>query len=218
MYKEDGSRNLDSFDLSDAFRDGESMLEYKTSDEYDGSKFEYLDSEEYYAYENIISCEDDCMSRDDEMFTDSFNGKNNEAFDTYSNLEYNNNNYEDCIEYNSDFDTFEDAFDDDLSTPSEIFTTDEVARMIDNLNEEDNDTSATYDDFISEADLYAKLRCEIGNNIKHKDDYDKLVDYYKDDILKGIYKIGLANELQDGDIVVDASRGVVIYECRRNRG
>lgn len=220
MNTERDSKNLDSFNLSDAFIDGGYTLEYGTSDEYDGSEFEYLDSEEYYDYENIISCEDDCMSRDDEMFTGSFNDKisTNKALYNSSDLEYNYNNNEDCVEYSSDFDTFEDVFDSDLSTPREIFTTDEVARMLDKLNEEDEDTSETYDDFISEADIYAKLRCEIGNNIKHKADYDKLVDYYKDDILKGIYKIGLANELQDGDVVVDASRGVVIYECRRNRG
>lgn len=73
-----------------------------------------------------------------------------------------------------------------------------------------------FEEFVSSAKEYAKLRMDISKNAKHKDDYNKLIRHYKEDIEKGTLLIGLADELVDDDIVVDASRGVVIYENKKD--
>ena len=131
---------------------------------------------------------------------------------------------EDCKAYigneSSDYTDFgysscysSDNFDCDIDDMSDILVmTDDASRIVDDLNSNDEKNSDLYNDFKNSSIKYKKFRIDIYNDRRHRDDYRKLVDFYKDDIESGLYKIGLASELEDDAVIVDASRGVVIYE------
>jgi hypothetical protein len=120
--------------------------------------------------------------------------------------------YSSC--YNPDnFEYEEDEFDSITDNAYDVLVmTDDASRIVDDLNSNDEKNSDLYNDFKNSSIKYKKFRLDIYNDRRHRDDYKKLVDFYKDDIESGLYKIGLASELEDDAVIVDASRGVVIYE------
>lgn len=122
-------------------------------------------------------------------------------------LEYSSYYNPDNFEYEED--EFENITDDAYDT---LVMTDDASRIVDDLNSNDEKNSDLYNDFRNSSIKYKKFRLDIYNDRRHRDDYKKLVDFYKDDIESGLYKIGLASELEDDAVIVDASRGVVIYE------
>lgn len=122
-------------------------------------------------------------------------------------LEYSSCYNPDNFEYEED--EFENITDDAYDT---LVMTDDASRIVDDLNSNDEKNSDLYNDFKNSSIKYKKFRLDIYNDRRHRDDYKKLVDFYKDDIESGLYKIGLASELEDDAVIVDASRGVVIYE------
>lgn len=122
-------------------------------------------------------------------------------------LEYSSCYNPDNFEHEED--EFENITDDAYDT---LVMTDDASRIVDDLNSNDEKNSDLYNDFKNSSIKYKKFRLDIYNDRRHRDDYRKLVDFYKDDIESGLYKIGLASELEDDAVIVDASRGVVIYE------
>ena len=122
-------------------------------------------------------------------------------------LEYSSCYNPDNFKYEED--EFENITDDAYDT---LVMTDDASRIVDDLNSNDEKNSDLYNDFKNSSIKYKKFRLDIYNDRRHRDDYKKLVDFYKDDIESGLYKIGLASELEDDAVIVDASRGVVIYE------
>lgn len=122
-------------------------------------------------------------------------------------LEYSSCYNPDNFEYEED--EFENITDGAYDT---LVMTDDASRIVDDLNSNDEKNSDLYNDFKNSSIKYKKFRLDIYNDRRHRDDYKKLVDFYKDDIESGLYKIGLASELEDDAVIVDASRGVVIYE------
>lgn len=120
--------------------------------------------------------------------------------------------YSSC--YNPDnFEYEEDEFENITDNVYDVLVmTDDASRIVDDLNSNDEKNSDLYNDFKNSSIKYKKFRLDIYNDRRHRDDYKKLVDFYKDDIESGLYKIGLASELEDDAVIVDASRGVVIYE------
>lgn len=122
-------------------------------------------------------------------------------------LEYSSCYNPDNFEHEED--EFENITDDAYDT---LVMTDDASRIVDDLNSNDEKNSDLYNDFKNSSIKYKKFRLDIYNDRRHRDDYKKLVDFYKDDIESGLYKIGLASELEDDAVIVDASRGVVIYE------
>lgn len=122
-------------------------------------------------------------------------------------LEYSSCYNPDNFKYEED--EFENITDDAYDT---LVMTDDASRIVDDLNSNDEKNSDLYNDFRNSSIKYKKFRLDIYNDRRHRDDYKKLVDFYKDDIESGLYKIGLASELEDDAVIVDASRGVVIYE------
>lgn len=122
-------------------------------------------------------------------------------------LEYSSCYNPDNFEYEED--EFENITDNAYDT---LVMTDDASRIVDDLNSNDEKNSDLYNDFKNSSIKYKKFRLDIYNDRRHRDDYKKLVDFYKDDIESGLYKIGLASELEDDAVIVDASRGVVIYE------
>lgn len=122
-------------------------------------------------------------------------------------LEYSSCYNPDNFEYEGD--EFENITDDAYDV---LVMTDDASRIVDDLNSNDEKNSDLYNDFKNSSIKYKKFRLDIYNDRRHRDDYKKLVDFYKDDIESGLYKIGLASELEDDTVIVDASRGVVIYE------
>ena len=158
-----------------------------------------------------MACNDACDEYDDieiELIDEDYN----KTEGGYIEADYLDDDDQDYDDFDSEL-----IYDADLD-PDELNITDSVSREIESLNRCEDSISDGYGDFIDDAMEYATLRRELRSNPNHKADYDKLIEFYRYDILKGLYKIGLASELTDEDIVVDASRGVVVYENRRNRG
>lgn len=124
---------------------------------------------------------------------------------------YNDDNYSN---FNSDSSII-DEIDSELELDSELdglVISDDVDRIIADMDTDENETSTTFNDFKNYSIKYKKFRYDIANDKRHKEDYDKLIEFYKDDIESGVYKIGLASEIDDDTVVVDVSRGVVVYE------
>ena len=128
----------------------------------------------------------------------------------YSDDNYNNFNTESNV-----IDEIGDEIDDKMELDSELdglVMSDDVDRIIADMDTPEDETSDTFNDFKNYSIKYKKFRYDIANDKRHKEDYDKLIEFYKDDIENGIYKIGLASEINDDTVVVDVSRGVVVYE------
>lgn len=124
---------------------------------------------------------------------------------------YNDDNYSN---FNSDSSII-DEIDSEVEVDSELdglVISDDVDRIIADMGTDENETSDTFNDFKNYSIKYKKFRYDIANDKRHKEDYDKLIEFYKDDIESGVYKIGLASEIDDNTVVVDVSRGVVVYE------
>lgn len=108
-----------------------------------------------------------------------------------------------------------DEIDSEVEVDSELdglVISDDVDRIIADMGTDENETSDTFNDFKNYSIKYKKFRYDIANDKRHKEDYDKLIEFYKDDIESGVYRIGLASEIDDNTVVVDVSRGVVVYE------
>ena len=119
-----------------------------------------------------------------------------ENYDNYSNSEYSLQKSSDGILY---------------TDSGDINIVDDISNIIDDLSH-DEDGSDFYNDIKGTSKKYRDFRFDIANNKKHSDDYSKLMEFYKDDIENGLYHIGLADEITEDTVIVDASRGVVIYE------
>ena len=89
---------------------------------------------------------------------------------------------------------------------------DDVDKIIADMDSDEEEGSEFYNDFKEASSNYRKFRLDIFNDKRHRDDYNKLMDFYRDDIENGTYKIGLASEIDNDTVVVDVSRGVVVYE------
>lgn len=118
---------------------------------------------------------------------------------------YNDDNY-------SNFNSGSSIIDEIDSELDGLVISDDVDRIIADMGTDENETSDTFNDFKNYSIKYKKFRYDIANDKRHKEDYDKLIEFYKDDIESGVYKIGLASEIDDNTVVVDVSRGVVVYE------
>lgn len=94
----------------------------------------------------------------------------------------------------------------------EFEITDDVDKIIADIDSDEEEGSEFYNDFKEASSNYRKFRLDIFNDKRHRDDYNKLMDFYRDDIENGTYKIGLASEIDNDTVVVDVSRGVVVYE------
>lgn len=101
---------------------------------------------------------------------------------------------------------------DSQSDEKEFEIVDDVDKIIADIDSDEEEGSEFYNDFKEASSNYRKFRLDIFNDKRHRDDYNKLMDFYRDDIENGTYKIGLASEIDNDTVVVDVSRGVVVYE------